>query len=232
VTTPATSYLYDDGHHPTTDALFGGDEGTLGEDQRRALVVLLKQRFITSRTHPAEWEALMSDVRAIRSRLHDLFLELEVDTEREVAYKKQVVTEGGGRQYPTLLYDSVWSREETILMVYLRTKARAEQAGGVSRAYVDRDDMLDYIRQHRPDRATDKAADERRAAKSVEALFTAGLLLGRSDGDRYEISPAIESLLSVEKLESLHAWLRSRNSAGSDSPTVADTVTDTEDGTE
>jgi hypothetical protein len=113
------------------------------------------------------------------------------------------------------------------LMVYLRTKARAEQAAGVSRAYVDRDDMLDYIRQHRPDTATDKAADERRAIKSVEALFTAGLLIGRSDGDRYEISPAIESLLPLEKLDTLLAWLRDKNdpdqAAGSpDEANIAD----------
>lgn len=210
MTTPATTYLDDDGHS-TTEALFGGDEGTLDENQRRALVVLLKRRFLSEREQPAEWKALLADVRAIRSRLHDMFLELELDVERGVAYKRQVVTEGGSRQFPTLLYDSVWTREETILMVYLRTKARAEQATGSNRAFVDRIDMLDYVEQHRPDSATDKSADEKRANKAIESLYSAGLLIGSAGGERFEISRAIESLMTTEKLASLLAWLHRRN---------------------
>lgn len=211
MTTPATAYLDDDSEYSFTDALFAGDEGTLDVDQRRVLVVMLKQRFISNRTHPAEWKALTADPRAIRARLHDLFLELVLDTEREVAYKKQVVTEGSGRTFPTLLYDNAWSREETILLVYLRTRARAEQASGVSRAYVDRVDLLDYVEQHRDDRATDKSADERRAKNAIDALCSAGLLLGRSDDDRFEISRAVESLLPLEKLNSLLEWLHGEN---------------------
>lgn len=200
----------------STVALFEGDEGGLELDQRRALVVLLKQRFISGRTHPKEWRALTRNPRPIRARLNDLFLHLHVDTEREVAYKRQVTPEGGGRPFPTLLYDAPWGREDTILLVFLRTRFRSEQATGANRVFVDRDDMLDFIDQHRPEHATDQAGDAKRAVKAIEALCTAGLLIGPRTADRFEVSAAIEVLLPMEKLTELLTWLREQNRSDDD----------------
>ena len=61
----------------TSVSLFEGDEGGLEYAQRLALVTLLKQRFISSRTHPRDWRVLVEHERVIRSRLNDLFLDLE-----------------------------------------------------------------------------------------------------------------------------------------------------------
>lgn len=201
-------------------ALFEGDEGGLELDQRRALVVVLKQRFITGRTHPREWRALTRNPRPIRARLNDLFLDLHLDAERGVAYKRQVSPEGGGRPFPTLLYDAPWGREDTILLVYLRSRFRSEQAAGAEKVFVDREDMLEFIEQHRPAHATDQAGDAKRAAKAIEALYRAGLLIGPSTADRFEVSNAIEVLLSMEKLTELLAWLRQQNGSTA-APTAA-----------
>jgi hypothetical protein len=211
MTTLATSYEYEDGRPSSTSSLFSGDEGTLEADQRRALVLLMKQRFMTS-YHQTEWKALVANPAPIVSRLHDMFLDLFFDTEREVAYKRQVAIEGSGRPFPTLLYDAAWKREETILLVYLRSKARSEQAAGLTRVYVDRDEMLDYVRQHRPESATNRVQDEARAKNAVESLTSAGLLKRAADGDRYEISRAIEALLPLGTLKSLNEWLEGQNS--------------------
>lgn len=200
----------------STIALFEGDEGGLELAQRRVLVALLKQRFISAQTHPKDWAALVANPRPIRGRLNDLFMELHLDREREVAYKRQVVPEGGGRPFPTLLYDAPWGREETILLVYLRTRHRSEQAGGVDRAFVDKADMLEFIAQHRPERATDLAGDAKKALRAVEAIYKTGLLTGPSTADRFEISNAIEVLLPMEKLRELLGWLRQQNSALAD----------------
>jgi hypothetical protein len=196
---------------PSTAALFEGDAGTLDLDQRKALVVLLKQRFISAQTHPREWAALVRDDQPFRSRLNDLFMELHLDRQREVAYKRQVSPEGGGRAFPTLMYDTPWSREETILLVYLRGRLRTEQASGADRAFVDRTDMLAHIEQYRPAHVTDLAGEGKRAAKAVETVFKAGLLIGSSTAERFEISQAIEVLLPQEKLEALLAWLKEQN---------------------
>src|SRR5258706_4823182 len=183
-------------------ALFEGDDGALELPQRRVLVALLKQRFITAQSHPKEWKTLTANPRLIRSRLNDLFLDLHLDAVREVAYKRQVVPEGGGR-FPTLLHDTAWTREETILMVYLRTRSRSEEVAGTSRTYVDRQDMLEHVAAVRPARATDHAGDGRRAVKAIESLNRAGLLIGASTADRFEVSPAIDVVLPLERLQEL-----------------------------
>ncbi|WP_327007562.1 DUF4194 domain-containing protein [Dactylosporangium sp. NBC_01737] len=188
-------------------ALFEGDEGALELPQRRVLVALLKQRFITARSHPKEWKTLVANPRPIRSRLNDLFLDLHLDVVREVAYKRQVVPEGGGR-FPTLLHDTAWSREETALMVYLRTRSRSEEAAGTSRSFVERQDMLDHVAALRPAHATDHVADGRRTMNAIESLNRAGLLIGASTADRFEISPAIDVVLPLERLQELLRWLQ------------------------
>jgi hypothetical protein len=192
-------------------ALFEGDEGGLEGDQRRVLVALLKQRFITARTHPKEWRVLTRNLRPIQARLNDMFLELRIDIDREVAYKRQVQPEGSGRTYPTLLYDAPWGREDTVLLVYLRARFRSEQAAGAGRVFVDREDMLEFVEQHRPGHATDQAGDTKRAVKAIESLCKAGLLLGPAGADRFEISNAIEVLMPMDKLTELLTWLRQQN---------------------
>lgn len=197
----------------STLALFAGDEGGLDLAQRKALVALLKQRFISARTDGPEWAVLVENPRPIQARLNDLFMELHLDTEREVAYKRQVTPEGGGR-FPTLLHDLAWGREDTLLLVYLRDRFRGEQVAGNDRVYVDREDMLEFIAAHRPEHATDQAGDAKRAAKAIETVYKSGLLLGPSAGDRFEVPGAIEVLLSMDKLRELLAWIRAQNAGG------------------
>lgn len=219
---PARPGTEQDTDEPTsTLAVFEGDEGSLQLAQRRALVALIKKRFISARTDTKEWAALVANPRPIRTRLNDLFLELVLDLEREVAYKRQVAPEGGGRPFPTLLYDKPWGREETLALVYLRTRHRNEQAAGADRAFVDRNDIVDFIAQHRPESATDRSGDARKAYTAVENIFKTGLLIGPSTGERFEISNAIEVLLPLEKLNELLAWMREQNETGSSDNTPA-----------
>ena len=210
------------GTHPEDDelapvdersvSLFEGDEGGLEHAQRVALVALLKQRFISARTHPRDWQVLVEHERVLRSRLNDLFLELQVDREREVAWKRQATPETGAR-FPTLLYDAAWSREETLVLVHLRDRLRAGLASGDARVFVDRDDILDYVQSFRPAHATDEAGDEKRARNAVAGVLKAGLLIGSPTDERYEISEAVEPLLPLEVLTELLEALRRANGA-------------------
>jgi hypothetical protein len=198
----------------TSVSLFEGDEGGLEFPERRALVMLLKQRFISARTHPRDWQALVENERLVRSRLNDLFLELHVDRVREVAWKRQAVPETGPR-FPTLLYDAAWSREETVVLVHLRDRFRAATAAGEERVYVDREDVVEYVAGFRPAHATDVAGDEKRARSAVSTINRAGLLIGAPTDDRFEISEAIESLLPLELLKELLVTLQRTNDPGS-----------------
>jgi len=196
----------------TSVSLFEGDEGGLEYAQRHALVALVKQRFISARTHPRDWQVLVEHERVLRSRLNDLFLDLAVDRAREVAWKRQAVSETGSR-FPTLLYDAAWSREETLVLVHLRDRLRAGLAGGDARVFVDREDVVDYVASFRPAHATDEAGDEKRARNAVVSVVKAGLLIGTSADDRYEISEAVESLLPLELLTELLEALQRANGA-------------------
>lgn len=203
---------------PLDDAsvsLFEGDEGGLEFSQRRALVALLKQRFISARTHPRDWAVLVDHERVLRSRLNDLFLDLVVDRSREVAWKRQATSETGGR-FPTLLYDAAWSREETLVLVHLRDRLRAGLAGGDARVFVDREDIVEYVASFRPAHATDEAGDEKRARNAVVSVVKSGLLIGAAGDDRYEISEAVEPLLPLELMQELLEALQRAN--GADAP--------------
>lgn len=193
-------------------SLFEGDEGELAFSERQVLVTLLKQRFISARTHPREWRVLTEHERLLRSRLNDLFLELQIDRDREVAWKRQAVSETASR-FPTLLHDTAWSREETLVLIHLRDRLRAGQAGGESRVFVDRDDILDYIESFRPGHATDVAGDAKRARNAVLAVAKAGLLIATAADERYEISEAVEPLLPLELLTELLETLHRANTA-------------------
>ncbi|KRF11312.1 hypothetical protein ASG90_16240 [Nocardioides sp. Soil797] len=194
----------------TSVSLFEGDEGGLELAQRQALVALLKQRFISARTHPRDWQVLIDHERALRSRLNDLFLDLQVDRAREVAWKRQAVSETGSR-FPTLLYDAPWSREETIVLVHLRDRLRAGVAGGELRVFVDREDVVNHVASFRPPHATDEAGDERRARNAVTSVAKSGLLIATASEDRYEISEAVEPLLPLELLAELLEALQKAN---------------------
>lgn len=215
-------------HDPDFDAeildersvsLFEGDEGGLEYAQRHALVTLLKQRFISARTHPRDWRILVEHERVVRSRLNDLFLDLAIDRAREVAWKRQATSETGSR-FPTLLYDAAWSREETLVLVHLRDRLRAGLASGDARVFIDREDIVEYVASFRPAHATDEAGDEKRARNAVLSIVKAGLLIGVASDDRYEISEAVEPLLPLELLQELLEALQRAN--GTEAAVVAE----------
>lgn len=194
-------------------SLFEGDEGGLEYAQRHALVTLLKQRFISARTHPRDWRVLVEHERLLRSRLNELFLDLQVDRVREVAWKRQAIAEGSAR-FPTMLYDAAWSREETLVLVHLRDRLRAGLAGGDTRVFIDREDLVGYVASFRPRHATDVAGDEKRARNAVASIAKAGLLVATATEERFEVSEAVESLIPLELLQELLEALQAANATG------------------
>ncbi|MEV0584494.1 DUF4194 domain-containing protein [Nonomuraea sp. NPDC050310] len=202
--------------------LFDGDLGGLTFDQRKSLVSLLKHRYMSSAQQPAEWRTLLESEAAIRSRLNDLFLDLHVDRRYEVAFKRQAQPDDVGGRFPTLLHDLAYTREETILLVFLRQRFRSEHASGEEIVLVDHDDLLQAVARFRPPHATDRSGDANRAKNAIENIAKAHILLKTPDRSRYRISPVIEVLLPTERLNELLQWLIGQNG----SRTSADTSQD------
>lgn len=191
-------------------ALFEGDEGRLDAAQRRALVALLKHRYVSPALQPAEWRTVLESESLLRSRLNELFLELEVDRSAEVAFKRQAGSESGRRPFPTLLHDTSYSREETILLVYLRTRLRTELANGARAAIVEHDELLGFVASFRPEHATDRARDDGRVERAIDKLLTARVLLRTKDARRHRIASVVETLLPLERLQELLEWLETQ----------------------
>ncbi|MDQ2894567.1 MAG: DUF4194 domain-containing protein [Actinomycetota bacterium] len=194
----------------TTLSLFEGDEGGLTLELRKTLVSLLKHRYISAAGQPAEWRALLESQVVLKSRLNDMFLDLHVDRARQVAFKRQATPEGEGR-FPTLLHDIAYTREETILLVFLRQRFRSERADGIDNVFIDREELLAQVGHFRPSHATDQFGDIRRSENALDSLRRAGILFKTADEHRFQVSPVIEVLLPLPRLAELLDWLLGQN---------------------
>ncbi len=218
---PSDNFADSDDLETTTMSLFEGDEGGLALEQRRALVAIMKNRYISATQNPAEWRTLTENPVPIKSRLNDMFLDLHLDRQHEVAFKRQAVPEGGGRGFPTLLHDTAYSREETILLVFLRHRFHSDLAAGHEQVIVDRDDLIEQVANFRPGHATDRSGDERKAGNAIEALMKAKILLKTNDTTRLRVAPVISVLLPLPRLHELWEWLILENGTEPANPTQA-----------
>lgn len=193
---------------PSSVALFSGDEGGLTREQRDCLVYLLKNHYLSHDQKPGMWQTLMEHQPLIRSRLNDLYLTLHVDLQGQVAYKRQAVPDHSGATFPTLLHDRAYNREQTILLVYLRERLHRQRASNGGQVLVDREDMLDRVAEFRADDDTDLAGGQKRAENAIEALKSMGVLYSSADSERFTISPVLDSLMPLARLQQLLEWLR------------------------
>ena len=205
-------------------SLFEGDEGTLTYEQRSTLVFLLKHRYISAEQHPAEWRTLIDAQVELRSRLNDQFLDLHIDQHAQVAFKRQAVPEGDGR-FPTLLHDIAHTREETIMLIFLRQRFRSERADGTDAVLIDYDELFDTVTRFRPPDANDRSGDARKVENAIQSLQRCGILLKTADEQRLRITPVIEVLLPLPRLHALLDSLLTLNGTGpTDDTNAADSV--------
>lgn len=185
-----------------------GDRGDLDRKQRDTLVALVKKAFISSDDKVA-WSTLMRDPGPIVRSLNNLYFNLVVDDRAEVAYATPA--RSADNPFKTLVRDTANNREETLLLVYLRERHRAETASGLQIVHADADAMLDYVSRFRPPSATDVVGDERRVRSAIDGLVSSGLLVRTPDADRYRVHRAIEALLPLPLLHQLVDAFRAQN---------------------
>ncbi|GAB3102319.1 DUF4194 domain-containing protein [Isoptericola nanjingensis] len=203
-------------------ALFAGDTGVLPYEARRALALVLQRRYLSAAAHPGEWKALLAHQNVLASRCHDLFVELVVDRDYEIAYKRQV--REAGLSIPVLLKDEPYKRVETLLMLFARNRFRQEQGAGERAAHVDAEELVDYALGFLAADETNLAARRREVDNAIATLVREHVLDEVAEG-RYRVQPVVEILLPVERLRELTAWLRSPSA---EPPTAADHDDETE----
>jgi hypothetical protein len=195
------------------DARFEGDTGQLPIDTRRVLVQLLLGPSLDARRQNRLWPVLLRDETVVRSRLHELFLELIIDRDLEVAFTRQVAS--AELEVPILLRKAGLTFLESVLLIFLRQRLTQAETQG-ERAVVSRDDMLAHLQVFESAGNPDHARFEKQQQNAVEKAKKLSLIrVIRSSEGRYEVSPTLKLLFSAEEVQSLTAAYQSIGPMGS-----------------
>jgi hypothetical protein len=186
---------------PADAVLFAGDTGELPMDCRRVLVHLLLGPALDAERQTKLWPVLLRDERVLRSRLHELFLELVIDHEQRVAFTRQIADESA--DVPVLLRKTALTFVQSALLLFLRQQLTQADARG-ERAVVSHEDMREHLGVFERDRNVDRAKFERQANNAVEKAVQLNLIRRlRGEDERYEVSPALKLLFPAEEVQAL-----------------------------
>jgi len=220
----ATTPVHLDDAQPA-GVLFVNDTGELPLDTRRVLVQLLSGPSLEGRRHPRLWPVLLRDEQVIRRRLAELFLELVLDRDLQVAFTSQVVADE--LDIPILLRRAQLTFIDSVLLLFLRQRLTQADSHG-ERAVISRDEMVENLTPYERAASTDRAGFSKRVNASIEKLKKHNILQKlRASDDRFEIAPTLKLLFSAEEIIALTA-LYDRMAAG-ELPTLARQPLDDED---
>lgn len=193
--------LDDDGAMAAPPGLWPGDPGTLRAPSRRALVQLLRGPYLSAARHPALWSALLTDEGTLRSRLADLFLDLVVDTDQEVAFVRNV--DHDDVDTPRVVRSAPLTFMDTALLLHLRQRLLG--ASGGERVIVGQEEVVDHLMVYRGADDTDQHGCAKRITASWEKVKKYGLLAATSTEGRYEVSPVLRLIFGPDQIAAVRA---------------------------
>jgi Domain of unknown function (DUF4194) len=189
----------------TTASLFADDTGALRLDTRRAIVQLL--------LGPA---VLLRDEVVTRSRLHELFLDLVIDREQQVAFTRQVSSPE--LELPVLLRRTPLTLLDSALLLFLRQRL-TESDAQLERAVVSTQEMAEHLSMFQRDATTDHARFGKQVQHAIDNAVKYSLLRKlRNTDERFEVAATLKLLFSAEEVQALAQSYRAQGSA---SPTTA-----------
>jgi hypothetical protein len=182
-------------------ALYLGDKGELAMDTRRVLVQLLSGPSLDGRRHSRLWPVLIRDEAIVRGRLADLFLELVIDMDQQVAFTRQA--DVGELKAPILLRRSPLTFIDSIVLLFLRHRLTQSDVRG-ERAVLAAFEIVEHAAPYERAVSTDHAGFAKKIRASIEKMKKNSILQKvRGSEDRYEISPTLKLLFSAEQIVAL-----------------------------
>jgi Domain of unknown function (DUF4194) len=179
----------------------------LPDPARRAFVTLLTNRYIARSRHRHVWDALLNYEAEIRVLLSQIFLDLVIDREVEVAFKRQQE----GEDIPRVLRrDKPLSRDASLVLIYIRRECAYADLSDQS-VVVTRDQIGEFLRTFQAADNGDAARFERRVDAAINSLVKPlGLLIPDPEVDYlFTVSPVVVPLVGTDEIQRLEAAFRS-----------------------
>lgn len=216
---------------PPGAVLFEGDTGAIKGETRRCLVALLSGPSVDGRRQPALWRILVRDRRLLQSRLHEMFLDMVVDTEQQVAFIRQV-TSDDGIEIPILLRRQQLTFIDSTLVLFLRQRLTEADCAD-ERAVVSKQDMTDHLSVFEKANNTDGARFDKQCGAAIEKCKQLNLIRPiRASDDRFEVSPTLKLLFGAEDIQALIGAYASLGAASPDDDTAEGAPSDVDDARE
>ncbi len=190
----AAASVEPDGHI----GLWQGDLGTLPFDARCALIRLIKGPYLMESDDQQAWRALIAYKPVIASRLADLFLDLTIDLELNVAFARNADT--GELVVPKTARSHQMSLLDSIMALTLR---RELLLNGSGRVFIGQSELFESLTQYRNLDTHDPASFTSRLKTSWNRLVEGRLLIKSDSEDRFEISPVLKLIVGTKEAEAL-----------------------------
>lgn len=191
----------DDDAVASGDRLWPHDTGSLPDRSRRALVQLIRGPYLSGQRHPSLWDAVVRDEPTLRARLADLYLELVVDVDHEVAFVRNV--DVADLETPRVVRTAALTFLDTAMLLHLRQLLLAE--AGSARIIVGLDEVGEHLQVYSD--GTDPSGFSKRVNASWSKMRKYGLLAATSTEGRCEISPVLRLVFGAEQVRAVQVEL-------------------------
>lgn len=216
MTSPAHRTAPDD-LAPTEEASPSVPGGALVDDSRRVLVHLLQGPFLDGRRDGGRYAQLLRDRVAIEARLADLFLELIVDDDAQVAFVRQSEDDPDA---PKLLRRLTgMNRLDSVLLLVLRQMLLTQSSRG-QRTVVSEAEIQQALAAYRRTTSTDEAGFSKEVRASIAKVQRAGLL--DEQGDDFEVSPVLRLMIGPDTAREFISLYRQAGVDGLEDPRDAE----------
>lgn len=213
--------------------LFDGDTGRFDLALRQALIRLLRGPYLDGAADARLWQLVLDRRTEISAFVAELFLKLQVDTERKIALLVPVPTETV--HTTAIVPRKPLRREETLLALRLRLLLD-RHAGTGTDPVISRTGAREILEEHRHPGALDDKRLEELTDSSLARLAALKLILPTELEHEYRVSGALALALPFDSIDEIPAYLQSLDRAAGDAmePTLdldSDVVPDAQEET-
>ena len=170
---------------------------------RRALVSLLMNRYVSRSRNRLAWDGVLTYENDLRARLGEMYLDLIVDHEAEVAFKRQQ----DGDDVPRVLRrERALTRDASFVLIFLRREyAFADPDDGP--VVITREQIGEFLRAYREEGDSDDARFSRRVDAAINALIKPWQILEPDPSVEYlfTVSPVVVPLVGVDEMRRFEA---------------------------